>query len=61
MSRDGAGLESRARRLLPGAGAAYSQHTQAWPDQGESREWLDPGATLRAERGKQAGPETLCD
>lgn len=37
------------------------QHSLVWPGQGEFREWLDPGVTLRAERGQQAGPEALCD
>lgn len=44
-----------------GAEAFFLEHTSAWPNEGELREWLDPGATPRAERGQQARPETLCD
>lgn len=31
------------------------QHSLVWPGQGEFREWLDPGVTLRAERGSRLG------
>lgn len=49
---NGSGLKIRGRGLLPGARAAIRI-----PRRGlirVSSEWLDPGATLRAERGKQA-------
>lgn len=59
MPRDGAELESRGRGILPGVRAMVGL-----PHSGlirVSSVWLDPGANLRAERGQQAGPETLHD
>lgn len=59
MSRDTAELESRGRGLLPGARAQVSIPQCGLIRVGST--WLDPGATLRAEQGQQAGPETLRD